>query len=72
MYEVITTELQDDSDCVRDIVSYGVSGLLKHHHHGRQQFCLQPTRVMEKVCGLIGKGVEKILHSNYKSNCNSI
>ncbi|XP_027208748.2 tRNA (32-2'-O)-methyltransferase regulator THADA isoform X1 [Penaeus vannamei] len=53
VYEVITTELQDDSDCVRDIVSYGVSGLLKHHHHGRQQFCLQPTRVMEKVCGLI-------------------
>ncbi|XP_063615292.1 tRNA (32-2'-O)-methyltransferase regulator THADA-like isoform X2 [Penaeus indicus] len=53
VYEIMTTELQDDSDCVRDTVSYGVSELLKHHHQERQQFYLQPTRVMEKVCGII-------------------
>lgn len=63
----MTTELQDDSDCVRDTVSYGVSELLKHHHQERQQFYLQPTRVMEKVCGIIGKDKEKIHYSNHRS-----
>lgn len=54
----MTTELQDDSDIVRDTVSYGVSELLKQQHQEKQQFYLQPTRVMEKVCGLIGKEIE--------------
>ncbi|XP_042855997.1 thyroid adenoma-associated protein homolog isoform X2 [Penaeus japonicus] len=53
VYEIMTTELQDDSDIVRDTVSYGVSELLKQQHQEKQQFYLQPTRVMEKVCGLI-------------------
>ncbi|KAK8750194.1 hypothetical protein OTU49_015295, partial [Cherax quadricarinatus] len=53
VYESVVTLLQDDCDAVRNSVAYGVQKLLVDQQH-QSQCSLQSTRILSKVCDVIG------------------